>query len=70
LHAPRTLRKPWPDGIKPTAIPAAGHLTALNTFTQLAGKDSAAQGVIVCRVAKRRPMPDNNLALPWQEFSD
>jgi hypothetical protein len=70
MYAPRTLQNAWPVEIKLIATPAAGHLAALNQFKELAGKDSAAQGVVVCRVAKRRPMPDNNLALPWQEFGD
>jgi hypothetical protein len=60
----------WPVEIKLTATPAAGHLTSLNKFKKLAGKDFADSGVIVCRVAKRRPLPDNNFALPWQEFGD
>ena len=38
--------------------------------TMTPGNESASQGVIVCRVEKRRPLPNNNLALPWGEFND
>lgn len=60
----------WPIEIKLTATPGTGHLTSLNRFKELAGNEAAEQGVIVCRVGKRRPLPNNNLALPWAEFSD
>ena len=62
--------KLWPIEIKLTATPGPGHLTSLNHFKQLAGNESADQGVIVCRVGKRRPLPNNNFALPWGEFND
>jgi hypothetical protein len=42
----------------------------VNRFKLLAGNESASQGVIVCRVGKRRTLPNNNLALPWGEFND
>jgi hypothetical protein len=60
----------WPIEIKLTATPGTGHLTSLNSFKELAGNESADQGVIVCRVSKKRPLPNNNFALPWSEFSD
>jgi hypothetical protein len=53
-----------------TATPGPGHLTSVNRFKLLAGNESASQGVIVCRVGKRRTLPNNNLALPWGEFND
>jgi hypothetical protein len=60
----------WPIEIKLTATPGAGHLASLDRFKELAGNESAEQGVMVCRVDRRRPLPNNNLALPWAEFSD
>lgn len=62
--------KLWPIEIRLTATPGTGHLTSLNSFKKIAGKESADQGVLVCRVKKRKPLPNTNLAIPWEEFSD
>ena len=60
----------WPVEIKLTATPGSGHLAALNRFKEIAGKEAAEQGIIVCRVNTPRVLPDNNLAVPWHKFSD
>jgi hypothetical protein len=60
----------WPVEIKLTATPSSGHLAALNRFKEIAGKEAAEQGVIVCRVNTPRVLPDNNLAIPWHKFSE
>jgi hypothetical protein len=60
----------WPVEIKLTATPSPGHLAALNRFKEIAGKEAAEQGVIVCRVTTPRALPDNNLAIPWHKFSE
>lgn len=59
----------WPVEIKLTATPGPSHLAALEKFKGIAGKDSAQQGVIVCRVDKTLPLPNNNIAIPWSAFS-
>lgn len=33
-----------------------------------AGKDAANAGLLVARINKASPMPNNNIALPWFEF--
>jgi hypothetical protein len=60
----------WPMEIKLTATPGPGHLAGLNRFKEIAGKEAAEQGVIVCRVNTPRALPDNNLAIPWYQFSE
>lgn len=60
----------WPVEIKLTATPGPGHWIALNRFKEIAGKEAAEQGVIVCRVNTARALPGNNLALPWHRFSE
>ena len=57
-----------PVEIKLTATPTPHHLKPLNSFRKLAGKDAAEKGLLVCRVKEMKPLPDNNLALPWHEF--
>jgi hypothetical protein len=57
-----------PVEIKLTATPALKHVEPLNKFITLAGKESAREGILVCRVEKPTPMPSGILALPWQEF--
>ncbi len=58
----------YPVEIKLTATPSPGHLRPLNRFKALAGPVAAATGILVCRVPQTRPLPSNNLALPWNEF--
>jgi predicted AAA+ superfamily ATPase len=60
----------WPVEIKLTATPRTDHWLALNRFKEIAGKEAAEQGVIVCRVNTARALPGNNLALPWHRFSE
>ena len=60
----------WPMEIKLTATPGPGHLAGLNRFKEIAGTEAAEQGVIVCRVNTPRALPDNNLAIPWYQFSE
>lgn len=33
-------------------------------------EDAADQGIIVCRTNEEKRLPDNNIALPWNEFSE
>ena len=58
----------FPVEIKLTATPALKHVEPLNKFITLAGKESAQEGILVCRVEKSTPMPSGILALPWREF--
>ena len=39
-----------------------------NVSESLAGMDAAEKGLLVCRVKEMKPLPNNNLALPWHEF--
>ena len=57
-----------PIEIKLTATPTLKHLEPLNQFKALAGPEGSSEGVLICRVEKPNPLPQNNLALPWQEF--
>ena len=57
-----------PIEIKLTATPALRHLEPLNKFRELAGDGTVATGVLVCRVEQPQPLPQGNLALPWQQF--
>jgi predicted AAA+ superfamily ATPase len=57
-----------PLEIKLTATPTLKHLDPINRFKQLAGPDTAEEGILVCRIDKETPMPFGNLALPWHAF--
>lgn len=57
-----------PIEIKLTATPTLKHAEVLTRFKALAGKDASPLGVLVCRTRERIPLPDGNLALPWQDF--
>lgn len=59
-----------PVEIKLTASPTGRHVDPLERFKRLAGDGAANEGVLVCRVPERRPLPHGNLALPWSEFPD
>ena len=59
--------KLYPVEIKLTATPTPRHWEPLRKFRELAGKE-AGEGVLVCQVEERRPLPQGNLALPWFEF--
>lgn len=60
----------YPVEIKLTATPTVKHAEALARFKTFAQLDAArTQGIVVCRVAKETPLPHNNLALPYQQFS-
>lgn len=62
--------KLWPVEIKLTSTPVIKHTNALNRFKEIAGADAAEQGTIVCRTNKKKSLPGNNIALPWNEFSE
>jgi hypothetical protein len=57
-----------PVEIKLTSTPTVGHLKPLERFKDIAGRKAARQGVLVCRVGHRTPLPNGNIALPWSEF--
>lgn len=59
-----------PVEIKRTATPTARHIQPLERFRRTAGARAADQGVLVCRVPERRPLPHGHLALPWHEFPE
>jgi uncharacterized protein len=61
--------KLYPIEIKMTATPSTNHLMPLNKFKQIIGSEAADVGILVCRVAQKTVLPQNNVALPWQEFS-
>ena len=62
--------KLYPVEIKLTATPAVKHGEALNKFKELVRGDAADTGLVVCRVEKLTKLPYNNLAIPWQNFSE
>jgi predicted AAA+ superfamily ATPase len=57
-----------PVEIKLTATPTMKHLEPLIQFKSLARQEGSSEGVLICRVEKPTPLPQNNLALPWQKF--
>jgi predicted AAA+ superfamily ATPase len=57
-----------PIEIKLTATPTLKHLEPLNQFKGLAEPEGSPEGILICRVEKPTPLPQNNLALPWQKF--
>jgi len=59
-----------PVEIKLTATPSVGHVAPINRFLAVAGDESAAQGILVCRVEKERALPNGHVAMPWQSFPD
>jgi len=59
-----------PVEIKLTASPTGRHVDPLERFKRLAGDVAAKEGILVCRVSERRPLPHGNLALPWSEFPE
>jgi uncharacterized protein len=59
-----------PVEIKLTATPTLKHLEPLNRFKSLVGTDGAQEGVLICRVEKPIPLPNNNRAIPWQKFPE
>ncbi len=62
--------KLYPVEIKLTATPTLRHTEPLNRFKKLAGRDAADTGLIVCRADKTAHLPQNNIAMPWQDFPD
>ncbi|NOY64501.1 MAG: ATP-binding protein [Nitrospirae bacterium] len=64
----QTKGKLLPVEIKLSSTPATGHVNTLERFKKTAGKDAFQQGIVVCRVDKKTPLPHDNLALPWWEF--
>ena len=62
--------KLYPVEIKLTATPAVKHGESLNRFKELARGDAADTGLVLCRVEKLTKLPSNNLAIPWQNFSE
>jgi predicted AAA+ superfamily ATPase len=63
-------KKLYPIEIKLTATPTLKHLEPLNRFKSIVGKDAADIGLLVCRTSKSTPIPSNNLAMPWNYFSE
>jgi uncharacterized protein len=61
--------KLYPVEIKMTATPTLQHLEPLNKFKKIVGNDADETGVLVCRVPKKVSLSENNIALPWHEFS-
>lgn len=64
----RAADKLIPVEVKLTATPTPRHVQPLERFKQLADDTAAQQGVLVCRVTARRPLPHGHVALPWHEF--
>ena len=64
----RSVGKLVPVEIKLTATPGVGHVQPIQRFKALAQADGAGRGILVCRVDTPRPLPGDNLALPWSEF--
>lgn len=64
----RAADKLIPVEVKLTATPTPRHIQPLERFKQLADDTAAQQGVLVCRVTARRPLPHGHVALPWHEF--
>jgi len=62
--------KLFPVEIKLTATPTSKHLEPLNKFAVLAGKTFVDKGILVCRIDKTRPMPSDNVAMPWSAFPE
>ncbi|MGD2113812.1 MAG: ATP-binding protein [Acidobacteriota bacterium] len=59
-----------PVEIKLTATPNPRHVQPLERFKRMAGNAATDEGVLVCRVRERRPLPHGNVALPWNEFPE
>jgi predicted AAA+ superfamily ATPase len=59
-----------PVEIKLTATPTLRHAEVLRRFRDLAGKDAAPGGVLVCNVKERTALPGGSVALPFLEFPD
>lgn len=59
-----------PIEIKLTATPTLKHAEVLRRFKELAGRDAAPTGILVCNVRERTDLPSGNVALPWTEFPD
>jgi len=60
--------KIYPVEIKITATPTLQHLAPLNKFKEIIGNDAAETGLLVCKVKQKTILPNNNIALPWQDF--
>jgi hypothetical protein len=56
--------------VKLSATPTAGHVAPLERFIKVAGDDAVAQGLVICRTDRPRPLPGGHLALPWQDFGN
>jgi uncharacterized protein len=59
-----------PVEIKLTATPTLKHAEVLRRFRDLAGREAAPGGVLVCNVRERLELPGGNVALPWSEFPE
>lgn len=64
----RLAGKLVPIEVKLTATPTLRHAEVLGKLKALAGQAAAAEGVVVCSVAESRPLPGNNVAIPWRQF--
>ncbi len=67
----RARGKLYPAEIKLTATPTLKHLEPLERFKKLAREKAAETGVLVCRVAEKKPIcPMENLLCPGRNSLD
>ncbi|HEY6322188.1 MAG TPA: DUF4143 domain-containing protein [Thermoanaerobaculia bacterium] len=59
-----------PVEIKLTATPTLRHAEALGRFKELAGRQAAGPGLLVCNIPEPVKLPAENLALPWRQFPE
>jgi len=57
-----------PVEIKLTATPTVRHAEPLQRFKELAGLNTSDPGLVVCRTKESRPLPGNNLAIPFEQI--
>lgn len=60
----------WPIEIKLTSTPSTNHVKTLDRFRAMAGNEAGDFGMLVCSVGEKKPMPGNNIAVPWFEFTE
>jgi len=60
----------WPIEIKLTSTPTTNHVKTMDRFRSMAGNEAGDFGMLVCTVSEKKPMPGNNIALPWLEFPE
>jgi len=62
--------KLWPVEIKLTSTPSVHHAQPLDLFKEMAGKEAANTGLLVCKTDRPINLPGKNTALPWFDFPD